>query len=306
MKKLILASWKDSTKSQYDTYLKQWESFCRAQDRDVLKGNFALALEFLYQLYHKGLSYSAINTARSALSSVLPTKDGVEFGMHKLVCRFMKGVFNVKPSLPKYASVWDPDVVLRFLKRWTPRSRLTLKQLTLKITMLLSLLTSQRAQTLHLMKLSGITFTSDRVQIVVDALLKTSCPTWHLEPIVFEKYDACKSLCIFRYLKTYIDRTSTMRTSENQLLVSYMKPHKAVTKSTVSRWIRTVMSKAGVDVSIFKAHSTRAASSSKASHFVSIDRILKAGGWKSSSCYVKHYKLPTSSKSLAPALLQNM
>ena len=71
------------------------------------------------------------------------------------------------------------------------------------------------------------------------------------------------------------------------------KPYKAVSKNTISRWIRFVMAKAGIDVSQFKAHSTRAASASKLSKFASIDSILKAGGWSSDSCFKKHYNLPS-------------
>ena len=47
---------------------------------------------------------------------------------------------------------------------------------------------------------------------------------------------------------------------ENQHFVSYTKPHDAVSKDTIARWIREVMCLAGADMSLFKAHSVRAAS----------------------------------------------
>ena len=131
------------------------------------------------------------------------------------------------------------------------------------------------------------------------SLLKTSRPNWHLEPMLFEKFNVCKSLCIVRYLKTYMSKTKRLRGCEKQLFVSYTKPHKAVVKSTISRWIRDLLHRAGIDVSVYKAHSTRAAASSKAAQYLPIEKILKAGGWSSSSSYIKHYKLPclTSSSS---------
>ena len=49
----------------------------------------------------------------------------------------------------------------------------------------------------------------------------------------------------------------------------------------------------GIDVAIFKAHSTRAASTSKAKNCnVPLDEILKKAGWKSDSTFAKHYDLP--------------
>ena len=101
-------SWQNSTKTQYDTYLRQWKSFCKARNTRLDKADLSLGLDFLYHLLNKGLSYSAINTARSAISSVMiVSPQNIDFGSHKLVCQFMKGVFNRKPSLPRYASVWD-------------------------------------------------------------------------------------------------------------------------------------------------------------------------------------------------------
>ena len=43
-------------------------------------------------LFHEGLAYSALNTARSALSSFLGVNDTEPVGSHSLVVRFMKGV----------------------------------------------------------------------------------------------------------------------------------------------------------------------------------------------------------------------
>lgn len=45
-----------------------------------------------------------------------------------------------------------------------------------------------------------------------------------------------------------------------QVLVSFMKPHKALTSFTVLRWFRNGLSMAGIDIRMFKSHSTYAAS----------------------------------------------
>ena len=260
-------------------------------------------MDFLLDLHTKGLSYSAINTARSALSSVIKI-EGVTFGNHELVTRFMRGVFNINPSLPKHAKIWDTNVLLHYLEKLYPRKRLCLKQLTLKTVTLLALLTGQRAQTIHLMAIENITFQGDEVQITIASLIKTSKPTWHLEPIKFTKYDN-KRLCIVTYLKHYLERTESLRKQEQQLFISYRKPYNKVSKSTISRWVRTVMCKAGIDTNKFKAHSTRAATASKVSKFLPLTSILKAGGWRNSLTYAKHYRLPIENEDTVANVILN-
>ena len=50
--------------------------------------------------------------------------------------------------------------------------------------------------------------------------------------------------------------------------------------STVSRWLGQVLAMAGINTEVFKAHSTRAASSSKAEVTgVSLTDIIKQGHW---------------------------
>ena len=65
-----------------------------------MQSSFPLLLDFLRMLKNTGVSYSGLNTARSSLLSL--TIEGYEAGKHYLVCKFMRGVFNEKPSFPKH------------------------------------------------------------------------------------------------------------------------------------------------------------------------------------------------------------
>ena len=78
------------------------------------------AVNFQASLAESDLSYSAMCTARSALSSYLCTYDGVLFGKNELVKRLIKGVFETKPTFPKYSAIWDVNIVLKELETWTP------------------------------------------------------------------------------------------------------------------------------------------------------------------------------------------
>ena len=62
------------------------------------------------------------------------------FGSQPLVVPFLKGVYESRPSVPRYVETWDVTVVLKFLAELHPSSKLTLRELTLKLVMLLSLI----------------------------------------------------------------------------------------------------------------------------------------------------------------------
>ena len=82
---------------------------------DPLCYNAVNCVHFLTSLFSAGKSYSAINTARSALSTFLTNEAGLTIGSAPLVKRFMKGVLQLRPPLPRYRFVWDISVVLSFV-----------------------------------------------------------------------------------------------------------------------------------------------------------------------------------------------
>lgn len=91
----------------------------------------------------------------------------------------------------------------------------------------------------------------------------------------------------------YILKTEQFRSIENmKLFLTTQKPYHQASKDSISRWIRTVLSKAGIDTSKFSGHSTRAAASATAlSAGLAIDNILTQVGWsnESKSTFVKFY-----------------
>ncbi|CAG2245652.1 unnamed protein product [Mytilus edulis] len=228
---ILYDSWRNSTKKQYGSYLNKWVQFCVKRQINSFKASNSIVLQFLTELFQKGLGYSAINTARSALSSVLDCGKVNPIGNDPLICRFMKGVYNKRPTLPRYEVTWDVDVMLKFLCTLSPVNMLTLKNLTLKLTMILSLLTAQRTQTLHLMDINDITVNNDELIIKVTKLIKTSKPGSHLSDIHLPAYNKDKSLCVVDTFNEYIKRTKSLRGQYTKLFIMTMKPHKPVSKT---------------------------------------------------------------------------
>jgi len=64
--------------------------------------------------------------------------DGVRVGQHETVSRFMKGLFNCRPPLPRCTSTWDVDIVLKYLSSLPENEALQLPALIHKLAMLLA------------------------------------------------------------------------------------------------------------------------------------------------------------------------
>ena len=214
----------------------------------------------------------------------------------------MKGVFTKRPSLPKYKEVWDINIVLTYIDTI---KNTTLLQLTQKLCMLFLLLTAQRCQTLHLIEMPDIIFQPNSCTIHPNHVLKQSKPGHHLDSIHLNKYGENPNRCLVKTLEEYIQRTAALRNGEKRLLISTQKPHKPVSKQTVSRWVKMLMSKAGISHH-YGAHSTRAASTSAARlRGVLLSEIIKTAGWKSAQTFARFYNKEVNDKSTYQSVVQH-
>ena len=112
---------------------------------DSTSPDIEVVIDFLSQLFEKGLGYSCINSARSALSTFININNN-QVGQHPLVVRLMKGIFNKRPNLPKNNITWDPEIVLNYLKTLSPVGKLNLINLSTKTVALILILMGQRGQ----------------------------------------------------------------------------------------------------------------------------------------------------------------
>ena len=113
---IILSSWTPSTQKQYGAYVSKWLLFCSERQFPTFQPAVMDLIEFLTLLHTSGIGYSAINTAKSAVSSFVYLLSNVQLGQHILVHQFMKGIVNIKPVLPKTHCTWNVDLVLAYLR----------------------------------------------------------------------------------------------------------------------------------------------------------------------------------------------
>eukprot|EP00794_Sanderia_malayensis_P010385 gene10385-11466_t len=302
---IILSSLADGTNKQYQPYMHKWIEYCNTKDILPYGASIVQGIEFLTELYHdNNRGYSAINTARLALSLIFETVEGLTFGKQALVKRFMRGIFKLIPSLPRYTSCFDASQVLRFLQSMEPIDKISLENLTLKLVMLYCLLTAQRDQTLEKLTVTNMELTESKCTFYVSELLKTSKPGKHLAPLELKKYPLDINLCPVALTRRYLELTGTLRGLYIQLFIGLKPPHKPVTSSTLSRWCRRILKLAIVDKN-FKSHSTRSAATSAAlAAGVSLKEINRAAGWTNSDTFARFYQRPIS-ENFGEKLLQN-
>lgn len=303
---MIGASWRDSTKRQYNVYIKKWILFCAKNEWTHTK--VGEVLKFFDKLfYDENAGYNVINSARSALASVVNLDDcSFSISTHPWITRYLKGVFHCRPPVPRYKSIWDVSTVLTYLRRLSPAHKLPLDKLTHKVCTLLALVSAQRVQTFHALTLDNVKFTSDQVDIVITTLLKQSRPGNVGLELTFKPFLSDKRLCILHYLRQYIRKTQELRGQERGLFITHKRPYHKATRQTISRWIRETLNKAGINTDKFSAHSTRAASTSSAKRQdVPLSLILRQAGWKGEKVFQEFYLKPVEGQqSFSQAVLE--
>ena len=96
---IIMESWWKSTSIKYQVYINQWLDFCKNHNINYQNASVSNGLDFLTSLYQSGKQYPTISRARSILSLFIHSSNGLEFGKESLVQRFMKGIYQLRPSL---------------------------------------------------------------------------------------------------------------------------------------------------------------------------------------------------------------
>nr|CAI5854759.1 unnamed protein product [Callosobruchus analis] len=280
-----------------------WWHYRRLKHLSVYTATANSVMDFLQNILDtEHCSFGTFNSHRAALSLLL----GEDVGKDRTLSRFMKGISNMRPSLPRYNYTWDPQQVLEYLRHLGENSQLSLKELSGKLATLLALLTGNRIQTIALIRVSNINESKDGIQILITEKIKTSGRN-RVQPCLqlpYYKNDA--RLCPVLNLKCYITMTQSLRDGEDFVFIRHQRPYRRVSKNSISRWIKDTLRKAGINTEIFKPHSTRhAATSAALKKGVQVETILKAAGWTQANTFARFYhRRVVDQLAFATALLQ--
>ena len=291
---LLLSSWRSKTNKSYNSLCSKWISWCQSRDRNPFEGPVSDVVNFLAELHSQGYQYRSLNSYRSAISSIHSKIEGHPVGEHPLVSKVLKEAYNARPPLPRYNTFWDVGVVLQYIKGLGQNSSLTLCQISIKTAMLLALTRPSRSADLANLDISARTYVASGVIFKPLHLSKQSSFTSN-GGFLFPQFTQDPGLCPVQAPKAYESRTAAFRnldenTTQSKLFLSWIGKHAPVTSSTIVRWLRTCLLEAGIDTSMFKAHSVRGASCSTAVWSgVTIGDILKAADWSSEGTFQTFY-----------------
>lgn len=86
--------------------------------------------------------------------------------------------------------------------------------------------------------------------------------------------------------------------------MAIIRPHQAVSSSSVAQWLKSLLDASGIDTSIFNVHSVQGASSSAAAMAgITTADILKAANWNYELVFQRFYYRLTDDPSYGRAVL---
>lgn len=278
------------TRSNYESAWRKFDSWCSEKQIDPTTCDVSIVLDYLAHLFDQGYRYNYIAAHRSAISAYHEPIKGILVGKHTRVSSLLTGIFNERPPLPRYSFVWDVEIALKFITTLPIDDSISDKLLTYKLVTLLSLLAASRVSEITNLDIDFLLKQPDVYVFTFSQVSKTWKPGQKAPTMEFKVYDRDVSLCVCRTIDLYLKRTESRRGDYKQLLISIVRPYHPVKSCTVSRWLVDMLGLSGIDTKTFKAHSTRAASTSKASSSgISLTEIVKRGKWKSDSTFRKFY-----------------
>lgn len=144
-------------------------------------------------------------------------KDGFGIGAHPVVIRYMKGIFNLRPSGRKYTETWPVSKVLIYLQKLSP-----IKELSLKLVMLIALTLASRTQSIHLLSIENMSKDFETYTLDYSVLLKQTRPGTNNLMAELKSYPVDRLLCVIFTLKEYLKRTQSLRQGEARLFISHI------------------------------------------------------------------------------------
>ena len=298
-----MSSWAPKTLKQYDSSLRKWAAFCRKRGVDGENPSTIDLVNYLSDLHQDGLGFSSVSTGRAAVTSYLKALGKFNLD-EEVLARTMKGIFRLKPTVAKYSEIWSVNDVIAYIRTMGDTANLSLEALTKKLVMLMALTSPKRVSEIAKLRLDSVQLGQEKWVFHLNFMNKNR-GMGKAHTAVFEKFEET-NLCPVRTMEEYLIRTKDMRQGEKTVVLSYVKPHKPVTSTTIARWLKQLLTKAGIGCN-YGAHSIRAASTSKGmAKGLSSKTIMAAANWApSSSVFEKFYHREIREESYQKAVLDD-
>ena len=292
--RLMYEARRPGTRKAYRHPWDDWVSWCEERHVDPVQAPVGVMANFLtHKFLTKALEYRTVNVYRSAISAGHERVDGQPIGQHPTISQLMKGMFNRRPPQAKYTDTWDVELVLSRFRNMPENHDLELRELSLKLVMLLAITTASRSSELHKIQVSTLVDKGDEIQFHIAGLTKSRKVGEGPMVIRVAQYEPEGKLDVTDCVRTYLGKTAVIRqpgVAGDQLLISFIPPHGPLAPSSVARWLKWGLRDAGIDTSKYQAHSTRAAATSKAAlEGLNMSQILQQANWSRAATFKKYY-----------------
>ena len=159
-------------------------------------------------------------------------------GNHPRVSAPMSGIFSKRPPQPKYPFTWDVETVFDFIRKLPGNYLLSDKLLTLKVSILLALLSASRVSEMTNLTVDHLTKHSSVYTFAIPHLTKT-CQRGKKSHsnLKFYNFAGDNILCVCKVIDFYLNKPTS--------------------PSTVYWWLGQVLAMASINTGIFKAYLAR-------------------------------------------------
>ena len=192
----------DVTKKQYATYLRQWQEHCSEQKINPFSTTAWQGINFLGD-YTKSRNFHAVPWT---LPGQLYPLSYSHLKVPRLEIIHLCAGYFVAPLLQDrlYHATRVYGMWLLCKEPKNASSQLSLRELSLKLTMLIALLSGQRCQTIHALDINSMKVENHPTQqyvFQINQLLKTSRPEKHSSHLVLQSYPDRKQLCVVKFFR---------------------------------------------------------------------------------------------------------
>ena len=161
------------------------------------------------------------------------------------------------------------DIVARYFRSFGDNKSLPLRMPSQKLALLMALVEASMVSELQALDLQHWLYCSEGVVFTMTGLGKKRTVGASPKQVMLGTFPNNDYLCVVKCLRQYEAVILQYRNKDLDtpwpLLLSSVKPHGPVTSQHLAHWLKEILGKAGVEISVFKAHSVQGASSTIAS-----------------------------------------
>lgn len=296
---LLRAAWRPSTRKVYKVAWNRWLTWAREHSIDPKQPSGSILARFLADLHlvHK-LSYNTVLLHKSVVATLCNDESAGQLSSHVLVKHVLKAISLKKPIVAQKPPIWDIDILATFLEKRIVNENSPFDVCRHTATLLL-LCSGRRVHDLTLLTVGPNHFVEHNDSIVLWPVFgsKTDNANYRQSGWKLLKNDNSKNLNPVFWVKrtiTVMNHRRKLSKCDN-LFVNLRGQCKAASRTVIARWIKSVLTDAGI---ITSPGSMRSAVASKNwSNNCPMDEILARGNWRSSNTFAQFYRrelIPTS------------